>query len=551
MFHDLMPQGRSYAVHPSASERYAIKQREDARTIEAIDEFISRYERYHYFWDSLLQHAKDVCEKGLIRHGRIPSEVSGRVKTRNSLRKKLVERQAAGTHYKDDSDITRDIVDIVGARISLFFPNSAAAVDEMIHDTFRDVGVQDHPVENKEKQQQQQNMENRVAITGYTSSDQKTPYKNKFSGYTARHYRVKLRDASPIQGSEEQVFEVQVVSALTHVWSKVQHGLVYKVLQDAATDDERRLLDSLNGLVQTGEVILEQIQQLSAKRMMSNPDFFENKYELGAYLLKEVPPQFVKTGSVSVLHKFLCAFKMNKSAFLAPRIEKLGWKGLSNPEETIHRRQIQERFHPFEPSASVYLVDFMFSELTRKERDEAEQNARTAASTSGNECIYECKVVLSSLIWLWQLFSSPLEGTLSEQIAYHFFDTVNGRRSLKWALDSIMPSNILWNHAPKQGDKEKLRTLWHVFESSQLEVFRFAFKISRIGVWRQLPKDITQLEKMRMSLKPFETTFEPSHAGSQAGSQTESQVPGSRWLPSDLEHGGISEDIKDLTKPCS
>ena len=495
---------------------------EDAHTREAIDEFISRYEIFQYFWESLLKHAKDICEKGLIRHGGIPSEVSGRVKTRDSLRKKLVERQAAGKHYKDDSDIKRDIVDIVGTRIILFFPNFAAAVEEMIFDTFRDVNVQDHPIESKEHQQQ--NMEGHVSIVGSTSSDQKAPYKNKFSGYTARHYRVKLRDASPLKGSEEQIFEVQVVSALTHVWSKVQHDLVYKVLQDAATDDQRRLLDSLNGLVQTGEVLLEQIQQLSAKRMSSNPDLFENKYELGAYLLKEVPPQFVKTGSISVLHKFLCTFQMNKSALLALKIEQLGWKALSDLGENAYRRQIQERFRPFEPSASVYLVDFMFSELTKEERDEAEQNARTAANSSGNECIYECKVVLSSLIWLWQLFSSPLEGTLSEQIACHFFGTIDERRSLKWALDSIMPSNILCNHMPKQGDMEKLQTLWRVFESSQLEVFKFAFKISRIGVWRQLPKDITQLEKMRVALKPFEKTIEASSTGA--------QPPGNRWLHS-------------------
>ncbi|MCJ1329695.1 hypothetical protein MMC10_006375 [Thelotrema lepadinum] len=526
-----MPPERSQVAHGSASEI------EDARTTEAIDEFISRYERYYYFWDSLLKHAADLCEKGLIKHGRIPSEVTARVKSRKSLRKKLVERQAAGQHYKNDSDITRDIVDIVGTRISLFFPNSKSAVDEMIYQTFRDVEVRDHPlVESKEPQQQQQeNVEGSIAIIAPKSSDQKTPYENKFSGYTARHYRVKLRDASPIQGSQEQVIEVQVVSALAHVWSKVQHGLVYKVFHDAATDDERRLLDSLNGLVQTGEVILEQIQQLSAKRMLSNPDFFENKYEVGAYLLKEVPPQFVKTGSISVLHKFLCVFKMNKSADLAPRILKLGWKGPNSPEETAYRRRIREKFHPFEPSASVYLVDFIFSQLPKEDVDEAERKARAAASSSGNECTYACKVVLSSLIWLWQLFSSPLEGTLSEQIANHFFGTVEEKRSLKWALDSIMPSNILLNHTPKQGDKEKLQTLWHVFESSQLEVFKFAFKISRIGVWRQLPKDITQLEKMRMSLKPFEKTIESSHASS--------EVLGSHWTPPGRGIDGTSEDM--------
>ena len=74
-----------------------------------------------------------------------------------------------------------------------------------------------------------------------------------------------------------------------------------------------------------------------------------------------------------------------------------------------------------------------------------------------------------------------------------------------------MPTNILLNHEPKPDDKEKLETLWKVFEESQQEVFKFVFKVSKIGVWRQLPEDITQLEKMRAALKTFEEVFLSSH----------------------------------------
>lgn len=63
------------------------------------------------------------------------------------------------------------------------------------------------------------------------------------------------------------VIEIQVVWVLMHAWAEIDH-IVYKTLTSGpASQQERRLLDATNGLVHTGEVLLQQLQTAMKDRV--------------------------------------------------------------------------------------------------------------------------------------------------------------------------------------------------------------------------------------------------------------------------------------------
>ena len=464
-----------------------------------IDAFVKNYEQQCDYYERLAKHVEKLCETGLERYPR-HSYITSRVKTLSSLRRKLAERQRERSRspYQNEEEIKDDIVDIVGVRISLYFPNSASVVEKMIEDTLSVVGAPKQ-IEGRVKEKDD---ERKDYISG---QEAKKPYDWKFPGYTAKHFRVRL--LRPIKGYKGEMVEIQVVSALAHVWSELEHEIVYKVM-DNPTEDQKRMLDSLNGLVRTGEVILEQLQQISAKsNTLKDSDQFDNKYNLGAYLADCIPQGSVKRRSITVLFKFLRIANLNSARELSQKIGALGFEQKTNQT----REKTKARFLDFDLSASIYIIDYILGGLT--ERDYSEIEARAIGGKEGDEYVpsdppswlYKCKVIISTLIWLWELFpENQMEITCG--LKEHFYASENGRKSLKWALGSITPTNIIDNRPVGEVDQAHLSCLWHVFESSseKVEVFKFAFKISKIGVWRELPEDISQLEMLRMSLKIME-----------------------------------------------
>ncbi|KAK7432108.1 hypothetical protein QQZ08_001398 [Neonectria magnoliae] len=103
-----------------------------------------------------------------------------------------------------------------------------------------------------------QSQEGDTEPVGDLISSTDTPYTNEFAGYRATHLRVELGSKDPsidIQYTTTMI-EIQVASLLMHAWSEVNHDLAYKTLNGTPSDGELRILDGINGLVCTGEVLL-------------------------------------------------------------------------------------------------------------------------------------------------------------------------------------------------------------------------------------------------------------------------------------------------------
>lgn len=76
-----------------------------------------------------------------------------------------------------------------------------------------------------------------------------------------------------------QGLEIQVVSALTHAWATAGHDYLYKnYLFGEAPYGEHVIFDALDGIIKTGDQLLEQFQSMVYPRTMRP---FESPHELG------------------------------------------------------------------------------------------------------------------------------------------------------------------------------------------------------------------------------------------------------------------------------
>ncbi|EED23181.1 hypothetical protein TSTA_066310 [Talaromyces stipitatus ATCC 10500] len=140
-----------------------------------------------------------------------------------------------------------------------------------------------------------QNSERRTQAAINTSVLQRSM--RTFTGYKATHFVVKLRDEH-IQECDKHawkdiVVEIQVGTLVMHVWSEIEHDMIYKPLdsQDGAvSEDEKRILDLINGIVLTGEAALRQLEASTAQRLNKRAEdenaMASSHYELATWIEK-------------------------------------------------------------------------------------------------------------------------------------------------------------------------------------------------------------------------------------------------------------------------
>jgi ppGpp synthetase/RelA/SpoT-type nucleotidyltranferase len=112
-------------------------------------------------------------------------------------------------------------------------------------------------------------------------------YRRRFGGYTADHRWVILR---PEQRDADnplhlQPFEIQVRSVLMDSWIAINRNIEYKALTGVLSTQERRILDSIKGLAQTGELLLEQLHYANTRRLKLDQIKFERPEDVTSALL--------------------------------------------------------------------------------------------------------------------------------------------------------------------------------------------------------------------------------------------------------------------------
>ncbi|KAH8698176.1 hypothetical protein GQ44DRAFT_85636 [Phaeosphaeriaceae sp. PMI808] len=250
-----------------------------------ISEFVSDHYNYDHYV-SLAERAKDLISRGLKAlkdaNGQgVQAKVTCRGKEKESLEEKLKMRNdRRPKEYTTIPEIWKDIHDLAGVRILLYTPSSEEyiQVEAMIRRIWgknvrrKPQGGYNAPVVNSLLPEADDGWTIIPESQNIRSGKQYIP---RHAGYQAIHYRASMnKEEEPIQTSRglyswmrQDRVEIQVVSAFGHAWAEAEHNVKYKSLAfGRPTKQEERILDSLSGLVSSGDLLLEQFREIFDKR---------------------------------------------------------------------------------------------------------------------------------------------------------------------------------------------------------------------------------------------------------------------------------------------
>lgn len=229
-----------------------------------MNTYVENYSNRIEYYRKLESYCYQLCQRQMDENG-IRCIVSSRVKPVNSLKDKIIYRHKI-VGFECTDDIHNDIRDKVGIRIALYFPPDSVEVEKLMYSLFE---IVEEPARFEKNTLE---------------------YDSRFSGYKAWHYKVRLKSKTFLdEDYDGEVIEIQVASMLMHAWAEVEHDLAYKKPDGGISDLEYALLSQLNGLVHTGEVILEQLKIAMEKRIEDNNREFLNHYELASFIYKNIP----------------------------------------------------------------------------------------------------------------------------------------------------------------------------------------------------------------------------------------------------------------------
>ncbi len=279
--------------------------------MSVIDNYIKSYRLKLNLYQEASQICARQCEAGLDSLG-IKSIVTYRAKRTDRLREKLLKRIAEKVKYNSVEEIHKDIADLAGVRIALYFPGNQKEVGRFIESQF--------------------DLTRPPKVFPRDSKTYRPIPEKKFRGYSAIHYIVNLKKSILPKSQHRYLntpIEIQVASVLMHAWAEVEHDLIYKPIHGELSDDEYAILDELNGLVLTGEISLQRLQKAVETRVGEKTRKFRNHYELASYLLEAVKPIVIDMpdeppmGRVDLLFRLLKEANLDTPVNVAPLIKAL------------------------------------------------------------------------------------------------------------------------------------------------------------------------------------------------------------------------------------
>lgn len=272
------------------------------------DQFLERYAKEYDFYSQVASIVRQKLEADLQAAG-VRSIVTARAKSIASLENKCRKREADRGGYGSMAAIYDDIADLAGVRVALYYPSEIHQVDGAITRLFNVILKREFP-----------------------DATKKRPGKPRFAGYSATHYRVQLKEEDLNEPEKRYAvarIEIQVASVLMHAWSEVEHDLVYKPLEGELSDEEYAILDQVNGLVMTGESLLESLRKSGESRIAASERKVANHYDLAALLLRaaegltDEPISDAGLGRVDQLFDLIRDLRVDTPGSLKPYIDAL------------------------------------------------------------------------------------------------------------------------------------------------------------------------------------------------------------------------------------
>jgi len=117
---------------PLACNIFVIKNKCELLNVEAslvplIEEFLEHYNREFDYYTEVARIVQQQLEATLLSHG-IRAMVTSRAKRPDRLREKLMKRSRDKV-YQVFNDIYKDVIDLAGVRVALYFPGDRGRVE--------------------------------------------------------------------------------------------------------------------------------------------------------------------------------------------------------------------------------------------------------------------------------------------------------------------------------------------------------------------------------------------------------------------------------------
>ncbi|RYP01821.1 hypothetical protein DL764_006063 [Monosporascus ibericus] len=247
-------------------------------------------------------------------------------------------------YFRDRDELEHVFHDMLGARIVLYFPSDTKNVLRLLEDA------------GYEKAKEPKRMGGladvkrlrKLHAKWLNASTSKAPaddldldgLERQFSGYGAFHLAVKLperlqpRDLGPeaVEIWERRVVEIQVGTVIMHAWAEVEHDITYKTHGREVTQDEKGLLDMLNGLAIASEVGMRRFRSPpSSPSPIAESDEELHSWLHQLYITKKRSTP-VKWVDLDQLWDFLVRGGSNRRDAFQPLAET-AWQTLLNSED--------------------------------------------------------------------------------------------------------------------------------------------------------------------------------------------------------------------------
>jgi len=170
-----------------------------------------------------------VLDASLNAHNVVVHEIEARAKELESFGKKAAKRVDGVPNRPRYPDPLRDITDLAGVRVIVFFPKTLAAVDDCISGEFDVVERSDKSEELVEE--------------------------GRF-GYKSIHYLVKMKpergELAEYSRFKDLIAEIQSRTILQHAWAEMEHDIQYKSVDVIPVPVRRRFM-ALAGMLEIAD----------------------------------------------------------------------------------------------------------------------------------------------------------------------------------------------------------------------------------------------------------------------------------------------------------
>lgn len=323
-----------------------------------IDSFLEIYRQDTRDWNTLKDSAVKLCSES-VKDIDVMANVTGRVKADDSLKAKLVTRNAEKACHSHES-IMDDQLDFVGLRIALYFPDQREDVISMLKDKF--LYESTRPFDRSWKP-------NDPGI-----------YEHMFGQYVADHLWVYLHRKDRVNAGKHSGYkiEIQLRSVLMDAWAGISHDLEYKALSGDSTVTELKLLDALKGHVEVGEIMLSQLHRIHRKRVETENEAFGTVRDLAEALIDSVPENQLSKENIGDLDALLVGLKgiqADTPYLFRSALQNVGAK--TNLRENLERWQ--DTFKPVPATAVFYLLEKLLPDLSTEKQEFMEVVERVRA----------------------------------------------------------------------------------------------------------------------------------------------------------------------------